>query len=75
MRYKLLYNFLMDLSLVLARFWGLALIALCGPFLVNKRALSEVGAVAQPEFVYKRYYTIRLLFTLAVLTSFSPFVL
>lgn len=42
----------MNMPLVLARFWGLALIAICGPLLINQRGYANVVERIKEEIVF-----------------------
>jgi len=64
----------MDLPLVLARFWGLVLIALCGPFLVNKRGYTNLLEKIKAEeivFLYSLIAVIVGALSLALLNSWT----
>ena len=59
---------------MLARFWGIALIALCVPFLLNKRIytrLTEKIASEEMVFLYSLVAVIVGAFSVAMLTSWT----
>jgi hypothetical protein len=65
---------MMDLSLVLAKFWGFFLMALCGSFLVKKRGYADFIEKFEAEetvFLYSLVATIVGAFSVAMLNSWT----